>query len=72
METLKDLGVALVFVAVILGITAVLVYGLAMGIKQPQCLASYENYSPEFGFWEGCRIMVDGELTPVDIVRKMK
>jgi hypothetical protein len=41
-------------------------------IENKQCLNSYELYQPQYKFWAGCRIMVDGKLTPTDIVRELK
>lgn len=37
-----------------------------------ECLSSYNNYLPQFSVFSGCRIMVNGLLTPVDIVRELK
>jgi hypothetical protein len=36
------------------------------------CASKYEGFSPQYSFWSGCRVMVDGKLTPIDIVREMK
>jgi hypothetical protein len=36
------------------------------------CRSKYEGFQPQYTFFSGCRIMVDGKLTPVDIVREMK
>ena len=35
------------------------------------CLSAYESYQPQYGFWTGCRVMRNGKLTPVDIIREI-
>ncbi len=41
-------------------------------VEQTSCLNSYENFQPQYGFFSGCRIVVNGILTPTDIVRELK
>ena len=48
------------------------VYSAAYFVERQSCLSAYENLQPQFGPFSGCRIMVDGVLTPVDIVRELK
>jgi hypothetical protein len=68
---MEDFKVVVVIVLVIL-----LAVGgscsLGILLAKKSCLASYQNFQPEWGFFEGCRIVVDGKLTPVDIVRELK
>lgn len=35
------------------------------------CKASYSAYSPEYTFMSGCRIMYDGKLTPVGMIKNI-
>jgi hypothetical protein len=41
-------------------------------MARKNCLSAYSNYQAEYSFWKGCRIMVDGKMTPTDIVRELK
>jgi len=41
-------------------------------LKKKSCLVAYENFQPSFALFSDCRIMVEGNLTPVDIVRELK
>lgn len=41
-------------------------------VAKKACLVSYENYEPQYSIFGGCRIMSDGKLTPVDIVRELR
>lgn len=36
------------------------------------CLTAYQEYQPNWSVWGGCRVMWDGKLTPVDIIREIK
>lgn len=36
------------------------------------CLHAYDAYQPQYSYLSGCRIMVEGKLTPVDMVREIK
>ena len=59
----------LIIVAV--GIVVVLGASLFLDSKY-SCLIAYENQQPEWGIMSGCRIVVNGKLTPTDIVRELK
>ena len=48
----------------------ILTLGVAYFLSQKICLDKYSNFEPEFGLWTDCRIMANGKLTPVDIVRE--
>ena len=41
-------------------------------LSNKRCLSAYSEFEPQWGIWTNCRIMVDGKLTPVDIVRELK
>lgn len=58
------------FILSALFVIAVLI-GTALYYRQ-QCLEAYENYQPQWGIITQCRVMVDGRLTPVGIVRELK
>lgn len=48
---------------------------IGLGVNElanKSCLSSYSNYQPQYSFFTDCRIMVNGVLTPVDIVRELK
>jgi hypothetical protein len=66
-EILISISAVSVIVLVIFGI----LFGMTRIIKA-QCLRSYSNFSPEWSVLTKCRIMVNGVLTPVDIVRELK
>lgn len=60
--------VAVVLVTVLLfGVVA----GGAIWFKSAKCYSQYEAYQPEWELLAGCRIMWNGKLTPVDIVREI-
>lgn len=44
----------------------------AITFKRKVCITAYKDYNPQWGLMSGCRIVVDGKLTPVDIVRELK
>ena len=62
--------IAIVFGAVVVVVlfTSALIYGLV----RPTCLAAYENYEPQWGFFSGCRVMWNGVLTPTDMIREIE
>ena len=35
------------------------------------CNSAYQEYNPEWGFWSSCRIMYEGKLTPVSMVKNI-
>ena len=59
---------------VILSLIVILIGVVGIGILMANlsCINSYSNFEPQWGILTGCRIMVDGKLTPVDIVRELK
>lgn len=52
-------------------IVIIFIYSTIFVMKKT-CLESYEYYQPQWGIFTGCRIIVDGKLTPVNIVRELK
>ena len=59
----------------IIALAGLIIIGIPLGIiamQKKECLSSYQNFQPSYTFWAKCRIMVDGKLTPVDIVRELK
>ena len=38
-------------------------------INKVQCYKKYADYSPEYSFWGGCQIEINGKLIPVEAVR---
>jgi len=48
-----------------------IIFGLAFIIDKSSCLMSYSEYQPQYGFFSGCRIVVDDKLTPVQMVREL-
>lgn len=62
------------FIIISIGVTSMLgllLFGISL-LARAECLNAYENYQPQWGILHRCRIMVDGKLTPVDIVRELK
>lgn len=59
------------FIIGLLAIMVITVFG-ANYSNSISCANKYEGFGPQYSFWSGCRIMVDGKLTPVDIVREIK
>ena len=55
----------------ILAFLILIFWGVAL-LRNKQSLTSYSNFEPEWSFFSSCRIMVNGKLTPVDIVRELK
>lgn len=64
---MKEMIIVLVVFAVLIGTFLC----AALFMTKIQCKSAYENYQPQWGIISGCRIMVDGKLTPVDIVREL-
>ena len=55
-------------------ITSCVILGVFFGANQvakKACLKSYDSFQPEYTLWTNCRIVVNGVLTPVDIVREL-
>ena len=42
---------------------------IAYAINKVQCYKKYADYSPEYTYWGGCQIEINGKLTPVEAVR---
>lgn len=58
----------------IVPVVVCVVFGAALGaivyaINKVQCYKKYADYSPEYSFWGGCQIEINGKLTPVEAVR---
>jgi hypothetical protein len=57
-------------IIIILALIVLPLYGTYFFIKQ-QCLQSYSEYQPEYSLLTKCRVMHNGKITPVDIIREM-
>lgn len=55
-------------VVVCMGFVAA-VCAIAYAINRVQCYKKYADYSPEYSYWGGCQIEINGKLTPVEAVR---
>lgn len=62
-------GIIILFTVVV--VISGSISSLAFYARSIQCKSAYENYQPEWGIISGCRIVVGGKLTPVDIVREL-
>lgn len=60
------MGLTTVVVCVVL---VAAIFAFAYAIDKVQCHKKYADYSPEYSFWGGCRIEINGKLTPVEAVR---
>ena len=60
----QQLIAVVVSVAFTAGICVVAYY-----ILKVECYKKYEDYSPEYSWWGGCQIEINGKLTPVEAVR---
>lgn len=60
----EKLATVVVCAAFFAGICAI-----AYVINKVQCYKKYADYSPEYSYWGGCRIEINGKLTPVEAVR---
>ena len=60
----KNLIAVVVSVAFLAAICAI-----AYAINRVECYKKYADYSPEYSFWGGCQIEINGKLTPVEAVR---
>lgn len=54
-------------VACVVFVAAMIAFAYYINIVQ--CYKKYEDYSPEYSYWGGCRIEINGKLTPVEAVR---
>ena len=68
---MNDLTLVILFILGFILLLTGVCYG-ALQIDRVVCLNSYSNFQPQWGFFTSCRIMVNGVLTPVDIVRELK
>lgn len=60
-------------VPIVLLIVFFLIVGTAINsIRKKQCISAYSNFHPQYSLWTKCRIEINGILTPVDIVRKLR
>jgi len=66
-ETKFTIGLILGIILFILGIV-----WSVMWMENKKCLAAYSNFEPQWSFFSKCRIMIDGKLTPTEIVRELK
>jgi len=62
-DWLKILGIITIFIA----ISCIPAYY----IGNASCNQAYSEYSPEFGFFSGCRIDYNGKTTPVDMIKNI-
>lgn len=60
----EKLTTVVVCAAFFVGICAI-----AYVINKVQCYKKYADYSPEYSYWGGCQIEINGKLTPVEAVR---
>lgn len=60
------MGLTTVVVCVVL---VAAIFAFAYAIDKVQCYKKYADYSPEYSFWGGCQIEINGKLTPVEAVR---
>lgn len=61
----------IVILITVVAVFTISIIGSAIFVHKVKCESAYENYQPQFGVISGCRIMVEGKLTPVDIVREL-
>lgn len=64
-EKLTTVVVCVAFFAAICAIACAIAYA----INRVQCYKKYADYSPEYSYWGGCQIEINGKLTPVEAVR---
>ena len=65
---MKEVIIATILISILI-LSFAITSGYFLGKKI--CLDSYSDFEPQFGLWTSCRIMADGKLTPVDIIRKL-
>lgn len=78
MTNLMERSFAFFIVGMALGSIALFTFFLAV-VTVPiyfadkhTCYSAWEDFSPEYGFWTGCRIVVDGKRVPTDKVRELR
>jgi hypothetical protein len=60
----------IIIIISILAVLCLFVFGVTR-LSKAQCMAKYSNYEAEYHFLGGCRIVWNGKLTPVDIIREI-
>lgn len=73
-DFLEEMGALLGILGLAFGFIAVLgliLYFPANWLNNKQCKAQYSEYNPQYRFMSGCRIMYDGKLTPVDMIKNI-
>lgn len=40
-------------------------------LNAKQCLSKYSEYQASYSFMSGCRVVWNGKVTPVDIIREI-
>jgi len=72
MFTTKEATIATISIIIGVIVFSVGLVSLLNWMSNKQCLTAYSNFEPQWGFFSKCRIVVDGKLTPVEIVRELK
>lgn len=54
---------------VVCGAFVAAIVAIAYAEKKEQCYKKYADYSPEYSYWGGCQIEINGKSTPVEAVR---
>lgn len=67
----KEIIATVVVIISVLGIIIGGVVGIDYLLSSKRCLTAYENYEPRYGLFSKCRVMWNGKLTPVDIIREI-
>jgi len=66
---MENSTLAILFIIIVIVVIGAVVT-FAFWVSEKSCLESYSNFQPQWGIFTDCRIIVDGVLTPVDIVRE--
>lgn len=61
---------AICVIATLITIFAAII-ALVHFVNKKNCRTAFSEYSPEYTFWGGCRIELNGKMTPVDMIRAM-
>jgi len=72
MFTTKEIIITIISITIGVIILVVGLVSLINWMLDKQCLEAYSNFEPQWSFFSGCRIVIDGKLTPVDIVRELR
>lgn len=65
---LRDFLSATYVIAIVISIFAAII-ALTYFVNKKNCRIAFSEYSPEYTFWGGCRIELNGKMTPVDMIR---